>query len=36
MRIVEGNVAQLGGGDAATDQCLTCQAVPLSELTLAL
>jgi ferredoxin len=36
MRIVEGNVAQLGGDDAATDQCLTCQAVPLSELTLAL
>jgi anaerobic selenocysteine-containing dehydrogenase/ferredoxin-NADP reductase len=36
MRIVEGEVARLGGDDGATDQCLTCQAVPLSELTLAL
>ena len=36
MRIIEGNVAQLGGDESATDQCLTCQAVPLSELTLAL
>jgi len=36
MRIVEGDVARLGGDESATDQCLTCQAVPLSELTLAL
>jgi anaerobic selenocysteine-containing dehydrogenase/ferredoxin-NADP reductase len=36
MRIVEGTIARLGGDDIATDQCLTCQAVPLSELTLAL
>jgi anaerobic selenocysteine-containing dehydrogenase/ferredoxin-NADP reductase len=36
MRIVEGHVARLGGDDTTTDQCLTCQAVPLSELTLAL
>lgn len=36
MRVVDGNVAQLGGDDSATDQCLTCQSVPLSELTLAL
>jgi ferredoxin-NADP reductase len=36
MRIVEGTIARLGGDDTATDQCLTCQAVPLSELTLAL
>jgi anaerobic selenocysteine-containing dehydrogenase/ferredoxin-NADP reductase len=36
MRIVEGDIARLGGDDSATDQCLTCQAVPLSELTLAL
>ncbi|MGY8630987.1 molybdopterin-dependent oxidoreductase [Bradyrhizobium sp. 14AA] len=35
MRVVDGNVAQLGGEDAAADQCLTCQSVPLSELTLA-
>jgi anaerobic selenocysteine-containing dehydrogenase/ferredoxin-NADP reductase len=35
MRIIDGNVAQLGGSDGA-DQCLTCQAVPLSKLTLAL
>jgi ferredoxin-NADP reductase len=36
MRVVNGNVAQLGGDNSATDQCLTCQSVPLSELTLAL
>lgn len=36
MRVVDGNVAQFGGDDSATDQCLTCQSVPLSELTLAL
>ncbi|MDI4232111.1 molybdopterin-dependent oxidoreductase [Bradyrhizobium sp. Arg237L] len=36
MRIVKGDVAQLGGDDGAADQCLTCQTVPLSELTLAL
>jgi anaerobic selenocysteine-containing dehydrogenase/ferredoxin-NADP reductase len=36
MRVVDGNVAQLGGDDSAPDQCLTCQSVPLSELTLAL
>lgn len=36
MRIVDGRVAQLGGGDSSTEHCLTCQAVPLSELTLAL
>ncbi|MFT4118483.1 molybdopterin-dependent oxidoreductase [Bradyrhizobium sp.] len=36
MRIVDGRVASLGESDGAADQCLTCQAVPLSELTLAL
>jgi anaerobic selenocysteine-containing dehydrogenase/ferredoxin-NADP reductase len=36
MRIVEGNVARLGPGEGAANECLTCQAVPLSELTLAL
>ncbi|MGY4504060.1 anaerobic selenocysteine-containing dehydrogenase/ferredoxin-NADP reductase [Bradyrhizobium sp. GM24.11] len=36
MRVVDGNVARLGGDDSAPDQCLTCQSVPLSELTLAL
>lgn len=36
MRIVEGDVAQLGAFDGGEDHCLTCQAVPLSELTLAL
>jgi anaerobic selenocysteine-containing dehydrogenase/ferredoxin-NADP reductase len=36
MRIVDGRVAQLGGGDSSDEHCLTCQAVPLSELTLAL
>jgi anaerobic selenocysteine-containing dehydrogenase/ferredoxin-NADP reductase len=36
MRIVEGNVASLSRADGDADQCLTCQAVPLSELTLAL
>ena len=36
MRVVAGNVAQLGGDASATDHCLTCQSVPLSELTLAL
>ncbi|WBL82491.1 molybdopterin-dependent oxidoreductase [Bradyrhizobium xenonodulans] len=36
MRIVDGCVAQLGGGDSSSEHCLTCQAVPLSELTLAL
>jgi anaerobic selenocysteine-containing dehydrogenase/ferredoxin-NADP reductase len=35
MRIVDGNVARLGIEDSEPDQCLTCQAVPLSELTLA-
>ena len=35
MRIVAGDVARLGGDDSAPDHCLTCQAVPLSELTLA-
>lgn len=36
MRVVDGNVAQLGGDDGPIDHCLTCQSVPLSELTLAL
>lgn len=36
MRIVEGSVARLGQENGTTDHCLTCQAVPLSELTLAL
>ncbi|WP_258719575.1 molybdopterin-dependent oxidoreductase [Bradyrhizobium sp. PRIMUS42] len=36
MRVVDGDVAQVGGGNSAPDQCLTCQSVPLSELTLAL
>ena len=36
MRIVEGDVARLGADEGEPDQCLTCQAVPLSELTLAL
>lgn len=36
VRILEGNVVHLSGDDGATDHCLTCQAVPLSELTLAL
>ncbi|MGL3110307.1 flavin reductase family protein [Bradyrhizobium sp. BR 1432] len=36
MRIVDGNVARLGGEHDASDHCLTCQSVPLSELTLAL
>lgn len=36
MRIVDGRVAQLGGGDGSAEHCLTCQTVPLSELTLAL
>ncbi|MBR0779825.1 molybdopterin-dependent oxidoreductase [Bradyrhizobium iriomotense] len=36
MRIVDGQVAQLGSGDSSAEHCLTCQAVPLSELTLAL
>ena len=36
MRIIDGNVAHLAGDESATDQCLTCQSVPLSELTLAL
>jgi anaerobic selenocysteine-containing dehydrogenase/ferredoxin-NADP reductase len=36
MRIVDGNVAQLGGEHDASEHCLTCQSVPLSELTLAL
>lgn len=36
MRVVDGNVARLDGDHSATDQCLTCQSVPLSELTLAL
>lgn len=36
MRIVEGSVARLGADDNEPGQCLTCQAVPLSELTLAL
>jgi ferredoxin-NADP reductase len=36
MRIIEGSVARLGGDESAANQCLTCQAVPLSELTLAL
>lgn len=35
VRIVSGDVAQLGPFDGEKDQCLTCQAVPLSELTLA-
>jgi anaerobic selenocysteine-containing dehydrogenase/ferredoxin-NADP reductase len=34
MRIVDGNVARLGTEEGEPDQCLTCQAVPLSELTL--
>ncbi len=36
MRIVKGDIVQIGGDDGMTDLCLTCQAVPLSELTLAL
>ena len=36
MRIVDGNVARLATEDGEPDRCLTCQAVPLSELTLAL
>jgi len=36
MRIVDGRVAQLGDGDSSAEHCLTCQTVPLSELTLAL
>ncbi|MGY4623352.1 molybdopterin dinucleotide binding domain-containing protein [Bradyrhizobium sp. USDA 4486] len=36
MRVVDGHVAQLGGEESTPDQCLTCQSVPLSELTLAL
>jgi hypothetical protein len=36
MRIVDGRVAQLGDGDSSAEHCLTCQSVPLSELTLAL
>jgi ferredoxin-NADP reductase len=36
MRIVDGCVARLGGDDGSTEHCLTCQAIPLSELTLAL
>jgi ferredoxin-NADP reductase len=36
MRIVDGSVARLSAEEGEPDQCLTCQAVPLSELTLAL
>ena len=36
MRIVAGDVAHLGPFDGDETQCLTCQAIPLSELTLAL
>jgi ferredoxin-NADP reductase len=36
MRIVDGSVARLGAEEGEPDQCLTCQTVPLSELTLAL
>jgi hypothetical protein len=38
MSVVDGSFATLGAGDtgSAADQCLTCQAVPLSELTLTL
>ncbi|WP_298255805.1 molybdopterin-dependent oxidoreductase [Bradyrhizobium sp.] len=36
MRIVDGNIARLAAEDGEADRCLTCQAVPLSELTLAL
>lgn len=36
MRIVDGRVARLGGDDGSAEHCLTCQAVPLTELTLAL
>src|SRR6266702_674451 len=36
MRIVDGSVARLGGDDGSAEHCLTCQAIPLSELTLAL
>ena len=35
LRVLEGRVAHLGGSEAETDHCLTCQAVPLSDLTLA-
>ena len=35
MRIIKGNVARLGTDESDADQCLTCQTVPLSELTLA-
>jgi ferredoxin len=35
MRIVEGEAAHLNGSSDTPGQCLTCQAVPLSELTLA-
>ncbi len=36
MRIVDGRVARLGGDDGSAEHCLTCQAVLLTELTLAL
>lgn len=34
-KLVEGEVAHLGATDLEPDQCLTCQAVPLSAITLA-
>lgn len=36
VRVVRGSVARLDGEQADGDRCLTCQTVPLSELTLAL
>lgn len=35
MRIVQGQVVQLGDSETDPERCLTCQAVPLSELILA-
>jgi anaerobic selenocysteine-containing dehydrogenase/ferredoxin-NADP reductase len=36
VRVVDGSVARLGGEDSSAEHCLTCQTIPLSELTLAL
>lgn len=35
MQIIDGEAAHIGGSSDTPGQCLTCQAVPLSELTLA-
>ncbi|ANG98723.1 molybdopterin oxidoreductase [Brucella pseudogrignonensis] len=34
-KLVDGKVAHLGGDEIEADQCLTCQAVPLTQITLA-